>query len=60
MGGLSIAKSSTQHWSIVAKMEEKDFIDKMAVYDVVPRSDYCGERVPCCSHQMGYSQQGVR
>ena len=22
-----------------AKMEEKDFIDKMGVYDVVPRSD---------------------
>ena len=38
-----------------AKIEEKDIIDKMGVYDVVPRSD-CA----CYSHQMGYSQQGVR
>ena len=36
---LGIAKSSTQLWSIVPKWRERDFIDKMGVYDVVPRSD---------------------
>ena len=36
---LGIAKNSTQFWSIVLKMEEKDFTDKMGLYDVVPRSD---------------------
>ena len=37
-GQLSSAKNSTQFWFIDAKMEEKDFIDKMGVHDVVPRS----------------------
>ena len=41
-----------------AKMEEQDFIDKMEVYDVVPRSD-AAERMPCHLHQMGHGQQGV-
>ena len=39
-----------------AKMEEKDFIDKMGVYDVVPRSAAAEKGVPCHSHQMGHSQ----
>ena len=43
-----------------AKMEEKDFMDKMGVYDVVPRSAAAEKMVPCYSHQMGHSQQGIR
>ena len=38
-----------------AKMEEKDFIDKMGIHDVVPRSA-AAERMPRHSHQMGHSQ----
>ena len=35
---LGIRKNSTQFWSIVPRWRRKDFIDKMGVYDVVPRS----------------------
>ena len=43
-----------------AKMEEKDFIDKMGGHDVVPRSDAAEKGCRVNSHQMGHSQQGVR
>ena len=36
-----------------AKMEEKDFIDKMGVLRRCPTIRCCGERMPCHSHQMG-------
>ena len=37
--GLGIAKNSTKLLVHRANMEAQDFIDKMGVYDVVPRSD---------------------
>ena len=37
-----------------AKMEEKDFVDKMGVYDIVRE-----ERVPSHSHHVGHGKHGV-
>ena len=43
-----------------AKMDEKDTVDKMGVYDIVPRSDAAAKGLSGHSNKVGHGEHGVR